>query len=256
MDEWPVSISAQQLYARLGKALAPALIDVRRDDAFAGDPALIISARRGPPDLVSQWAKDLPPSWPVVAYDGHGGDLSQDVAAALRDAGIPAARLDGGIAAWKAGGLPTRRKMADVADHKWITRERPKIDRIACPWLISRFINPLAEFIYVPAADVLTVARQINATPYDVKDVDFGHHDDRCSFDAIMEAYDIHDPALDRLATVVRGADTSQFALAPLCAGLLAISQGLSVLFSDDHEMRGHGLVVYDALYAWCRLQG
>lgn len=255
MDEWPLSVSAQQLYARLGTALAPVLVDVRRDDAFAEDPVLIVSAYHRPPDQVSQWAKDLPRSRPVVAYCSHGHDVSQGVASALRDAGIQAAGLDGGISAWKASSLPTRRKTAGVPDHKWITRERPKIDRIACPWLVSRFINPLAEFLYVPANEVFTAAQQMDATPYDVKGVDFGHHGDRCSFDAIVEAYDIHDPALDRLATIVRGADTSHPALAPQCEGLLAISYGLSANFPNDHDMLGHGLVVYDALYTWCRLQ-
>src|SRR5262249_21552779 len=121
--------------------------------------------------------------------------------------------------------------------------------------LISRFINPLAEFVYVPATEVLTVAEQTGATPYDIKGVEFGHHGDRCSFDAIIGAYDIKDAALDRLATIVRGADTSQPALAPQCERLLAISHGLSANFPDDHDMLGHGLVMYDALYTWCRRQ-
>jgi rhodanese-related sulfurtransferase len=255
MDECPLSVSAQQLYACLGTVLAPVVIDVRRDVAFAEDSVLIVSAYHRPPDQVSQWAKDLPRSRPVVAYCVHGHEVSQRVTSALRDSGIQAAYLDGGISAWKASGLPTRRKTAGVPDHKWITRERPKIDRIACPWLVSRFINPLAEFLYVPAIEVLTVARQTDATPYDVKGVDFGHHGDRCSFDAIIQAYDVHDPALDRLAVIVRGADTSHPTLAPQCEGLLAISYGLSANFPNDHDMLGHGLVVYDALYAWCRLQ-
>jgi rhodanese-related sulfurtransferase len=254
MDEWPLSIPAQQLYARLGTSLAPTLIDVRRDDAFAADNTLIVGAFHRPPDRVSRWAKDLRPSRPVVAYCIHGHDVSPSVASSLREAGIQAAYLDGGMAAWKENGLPTRCKAEGTFDHKWVTREHPKIDRIACPWLISRFINPLAEFIYVPATEVLTVAKQVDATPYDTKGVEFGHYGGRCSFDAIIQAYDIHDTALDRLATIVRGADTSQPALAPQCEGLLAISYGLSANFSNDHDMLGHGLVVYDALYAWCRL--
>jgi hypothetical protein len=136
---------------------------------------------------------------------------------------------------------------------KWVTREHPKIDRIACPWLINRFVNPFGEFIYVPPNDVLAVAKQTGAIPYDIKGVDFGHVGDRCSFDAIVSILDIKDPALDRLATIVRGADTSRPDLAAQCEGLLAISHGLSANFPDDHEMLRHGMVIYDALYTWCR---
>jgi len=137
---------------------------------------------------------------------------------------------------------------------KWITRERPKIDRIACPWLIQRFIDPEAEFLYVPAADVLPVARETGATPYDIPGVEMGHVGDRCSFDAFLAKYSLAEPALQRLATIVRGADTSRLDLAPQSAGLYAMSLGLSQVFADDHEMLSHGLVMYDALYAWCRL--
>jgi hypothetical protein len=150
--------------------------------------------------------------------------------------------------------LPTRRKR-DASENKWVTREHPKIDRIACPWLISRFVNPEAEFIYVPAAEVSKVAADVGGTPYDIEAVKFGHVGDRCSFDAIVDTYGIKDPALDRLATIVRGADTSSPDLTPQCEGLLAISYGLSSNFPDDHEMLKHGMIVYDALYTWCRLE-
>jgi hypothetical protein len=136
-----------------------------------------------------------------------------------------------------------------------VTREHPKIDRIACPWLVSRFINPAAEFIYVPPTDVSRIAQDVGGTPYDIKGVEFGHVGDRCSFDAIVGVYDIHDAALDHLATIVRGADTSRPDLTPQGEGLLAISYGLSANHPDDHEMLRHGLVMYDALYTWCRLQ-
>jgi hypothetical protein len=134
-----------------------------------------------------------------------------------------------------------------------VTRERPKIDRIACPWLVRRFIDPRAELIYVPESRVLAVAKETGAVPYDIKGVAFGHVGERCSFDAIVRAHDIHDPALDRLAEIVRGADTGRHDLAPECDGLVAISRGLSANFDDDHEQLGHGLVMYDALYTWCR---
>lgn len=136
---------------------------------------------------------------------------------------------------------------------KWITRERPKIDRIACPWLVARFIDETPEFLYVPAGDVMKVAAESGAIPYDVPGVELGHHGDKCSFDAFLAKYDLSDAALDKLALIVRAADCDAQHLASEAAGLLAISKGLSLNFSDDHEMLKHGLVVYDALYAWCR---
>jgi hypothetical protein len=136
---------------------------------------------------------------------------------------------------------------------KWITRERPKIDRIACPWLITRFIDPAAEFLYVPGPDVLRLAHETGATPYDVPGVEMTHVGELCSFDAFMKKHHLNDPALQQLALIVRGADTSRLELTPQSAGLFAISLGLSQQFSNDHEMLKHGLVMYDALYAWCR---
>ena len=248
-------VSSQQLYARLGTAAAPALVDVRRAEAFGADQAVIIGAIHRPPESVSDWRAELAKNRDVVVYCVHGREVSQGIAKALQNAGIKAAYLEGGIAGWKEQGLPTRRKR-DASENKWVTREHPKIDRIACPWLVSRFVNPGAEFIYVPPIDVAKVAADVGGTPYDIKGVEFGHVGERCSFDAIVRAYDIHDPALDRLATIVRGADTSRPDLTPQCEGLLAISYGLSANFRDDHDMLKHGLVMYDALYTWCRLQG
>ena len=139
---------------------------------------------------------------------------------------------------------------------RWVTRERPKIDRIACPWLILRFIETEAEFLYVPSEQVLRIAQETGATPYDIPGVELSHVGEFCSFDAFLAKYSLTLPALQRLAAIVRGADTSRLELAPQCAGLYAISLGLSATFTDDHEMLHHGLVVYDALYAWCaRLQ-
>ena len=136
---------------------------------------------------------------------------------------------------------------------KWVTRERPKIDRIACPWLIARFIDTDPEFLYVPASEVLAVAQQSGAVPYDIPGVAMSHIGERCSFDTFLSHHKLADPALLQLATIVRGADTSRLDLTPQSAGLYAISLGLSRLFSDDHEMLRHGMVMYDALYAWCR---
>lgn len=136
---------------------------------------------------------------------------------------------------------------------KWVTRERPKIDRIACPWLVSRFIDNEAEFLFVAPGDVATVARQTGAIPYDVEGVELSHDGPLCSFDAFLTKYKLEDRSLKTLATIVRGADTDRLDIAPECAGLLAVSLGLSRLFSDDHEQLQHGFVVYDALYAWLR---
>ena len=136
---------------------------------------------------------------------------------------------------------------------KWITRERPKIDRIACPWLVARFIDQEPEFLYVPSGDVLSVADEAQAIPYDIPGVELTHVGDLCSFDAFLKKYQLDDPALQRLALIVRGADTSRLELTPQSAGLYALSLGLSHDFADDHEMLKHGMVMYDALYAWCK---
>ncbi len=249
-----LSVSPQHLYARLGTAAAPVVLDVRRADAFDADDTMIIGALRHSPEDMTTWRAGRPKGRHVVVYCVHGKEVSRGVAKALQESGIGAAFVEGGIEGWKEAGLPTRRKR-DTSENKWVTRQHPKIDRIACPWLISRFVRPDAEFIYVPPNDVAKVAVDIHGTPYDIDGVEFGHVGERCSFDAIVRAYDIHDAALDRLASIVRGADTSRPDLTPQCAGLLAISHGLSANFPDDHEMLRHGLVMYDALYTWCRQQ-
>jgi hypothetical protein len=136
---------------------------------------------------------------------------------------------------------------------QWVTRERPKIDRVACPWLITRFIDPAARFLFVPAAEVSAVAARTGAIPFDVEGVELTHDGPLCSFDAILKKYRLTDPALQELAVIVRGADTARLDLAPQAAGLLAISLGLSHNFADDHEQLRHGFVLYDALYAWAR---
>jgi hypothetical protein len=136
---------------------------------------------------------------------------------------------------------------------KWVTRERPKIDRIACPWLIARFIDKTPEFLFVPTERVLAVARETGAVPYDIPGVEMSHEGEFCSFDTFLKKYNLTDPALQQLAVIVRGADTSRLDLAPQAPGLLALSLGLSRVYADDHEMLRHGMVMYDALFAWCR---
>lgn len=222
----------------------PLVIDVRKTAAFLAADDMIRGALRRDPAAVESWRRTLPAAAQVVVYCVHGHEVSQGVAKALG-----ARYLEGGIERWdgervaKPAGAPTR----------WVTRERPKVDRIACPWLIRRFIDPEAEFLYVPAAEVLRVAKERAALPYDVPDVEFSHVGGRCSFDAFLYRYRLSDPALQELALIVRGADTNRPDLAPQSAGLVSISLGLSALFADDHEMLEHGMVVYDALYAWCR---
>jgi len=136
---------------------------------------------------------------------------------------------------------------------RWITREHPKIDRIACPWLVARFIDPAPEFLYVRPEDVLRIAKETGAIPYDIPGVEFSHVGEMCSFDAFLSKYELDNPALKQLAKIVRGADTSRLDLTPQSAGLFALSLGLSKVFPDDHEMLKHGMVMYDALYAWCQ---
>ena len=252
MDGHQPSISSLDLYARLGTAAAPTVVDVRDDSAFASAGRLLVGAMHQRRDQVDQWRSSLPLGRLAIAYCEHGDKISQGVTAALRTAGIDAAFLEGGIAAWRDAGLPTRRTVG-VTPGKWVTRERPKIDRIACPWLISRFIDPQAEFIYAPTSRVVAVANETGGTPYDIEGVECAHEGEHCSFDTILRIYDIHDSGLDRLAMIVRGADTSRHDLSPQCGGLFAISLGLSANFPQDHEMLRHGMVMYDALYTWCR---
>src|SRR5882757_4159237 len=253
MTQNQTSISPADLYAKLGTALAPAVVDVRRPADFANADALIVSAFHCDPDEVAQWAKELPKGRPVVVYCVHGRQVSQGAAAALRAAGHDAAYLDGGIADWIEQGLPTRRPVGGAAPAKWVTREHPKIDRIACPWLIRRFIDPRAEFIYVPTKDVLVAAKKTGGIPYDIDGVEFTHEGERCSFDTILRIYDIKDPALDHLATIVRGADTSRHDLAAQCGGLFPISLAFSAIFPATPEMLPHGRGIYAALNPGCR---
>jgi rhodanese-related sulfurtransferase len=247
--------TASALAKVTGTARAPLLIDVRREEVFNSADDMIAGAIRRSPDAIDQWHGDLPERRPIVVYCAHGQQVSQGIALALGNKGIGASYLEGGISAWVDQKLPMRRKRDGEEHHptKWVTRERPKIDRIACPWLIRRFIDPTASFIYVPADRVVAIAGETGATPYDVAGVEFTHEGDRCSFDTFLRIYGIADPALEHLARIVRGADTSRHELTPQCGGLFAISLGLSANFPDDHEMLEHGMVIYDALYTWCR---
>ena len=247
------SISVSELRSALAAREPPLVIDVRKPSAFRSATDMIAGALRRDPDTALIWAKTLPAASTAVVYCAHGQELSRSVAKTLNEHGIGSRYLEGGIDdGWKAGNGPLDRKPAG-AGTRWVTRERPKIDRIACPWLIARFVDRDAEFVYVPAKQVLDAARQRDAVPYDVPDVRFSHEGELCSFDAFLKHYRLGDPALRRLALIVRGADTARLDLAPQAAGLAAVSLGLSRNFADDHEMLKHGMVLYDALYAWCR---
>jgi rhodanese-related sulfurtransferase len=247
------SISPQAMYALIGTASSPIVLDVRRNAAFDADDRMLVSALRRAPEEVGKWWRDVPPGRPVVVYCVHGHEVSQQVAAALRGGGLDARYLEGGITGWAELGLPFRKNIT-IASDSWVTRERPKIDRIACPWLIRRFIDPEATFLFVPTEQVFDVAATSGATAYDIPGAEpFSHNGELCSFDAFLRVYEIRDAALDTMAIIVRGADTARLDLAPQSAGLLALSLGLSANFPDDHAMLEHGLTVYDALYAWCR---
>jgi hypothetical protein len=237
------SISPAALQQGLRSGRPPLVVDVRKRPAFLAAADMMRGALRRDPEALDAWAGTLPSRADVVVYCVHGHEVSQGVARTLG-----ARYLEGGLEHWegererKPAGAPTR----------WVTRERPKVDRIACPWLIRRFIDADAEFLYVPPGDVLRVAAERSAVPYDVPDVEFSHVGGRCSFDAFVFRYHLDNPALHELAVIVRGADTNRPDLAPQSAGLVALSLGLSATHPDDHAMLAQGMLMYDALYAWC----
>jgi rhodanese-related sulfurtransferase len=243
------SISAVDLRKSLFGNTPPLVIDVRRNERFFEATDLIRGALRRDPARIAEWSKALPRAASVVVYCVHGHEVSQNAAKALG-----AKYLEGGIEHWREEGGELAAKPRNAAT-RWVTRERPKIDRIACPWLLRRFIDPGAEFLYVPVSEVQSTAVEKTATPYDVAGVEFTHVGERCSFDAFLDKFHLRDPALQALATIVRGADTGRLDLAPQAPGLLAISHGLSRIHENDLEMLEHGMVMYDALYAWCRSQ-
>ena len=265
------TISPSELRALLGRADAPLVLDVRRRARFDEGPSILPGARYCSPEDVEALARSETPR-DVVAYCVFGHEVGCAAAGVLRAAGWNARYLAGGIeggqagvdtpediAQWRAEALPKIRKRPDLgvtgeAPSRWITRERPKIDRIACPWLVRRFIDPQAQFFYVPTEQVFEQAKALQAVPYDIPGAPIEHAWERCIFDTLMSAFELSDPALATLATIVRGADTDRMAIAPQCAGLLAVSLGYSQLHAhDDHAMLEAMMPVYDALYAWCR---
>jgi rhodanese-related sulfurtransferase len=252
----PSSMSPADIFARLGLPESPVIFDVREEADFEARPRLIPGALRGTPGRVDDWARTLPRTRAVVSYCKHGGKTSCGVAEALNAMGYPAFILEGGIEAWIQAGNPTVKARADLnapGGSRWVTRERPKIDRLACPWLVRRFIDPRASFFYTPAHRVRAESQALHAEPYDIADVTFSHRGARCSFDAFLDEFDLHDPVIDQVATIVRAADTGELGQAREAPGLLAISLGLSANVRDDIVLLEQAMSVYDALYAWCK---
>jgi rhodanese-related sulfurtransferase len=250
-------ISVSRLSRLVGLPDSPAIIDVRIDEDYAADPRMIPGSCRRPHDNVGTWAPAFT-GRPVIVTCQKGLKLSQGVAALLRHAGIQAETLAGGFEAWRDAGeqlvcqdhLPTRDREGRTL---WVTRSRPKIDRIACPWLIRRFIEPDAVFLYITASEVGAVAERFGATPFDMPGGFWSHRDDLCTFDVMLREFGLRSEALDRLAVIVRAADTDRHGLAPEAAGLLAVSLGYSRRYRDDLEQMDAMMDVYDGLYRWCR---
>lgn len=255
----PKMISPQQLIPLIGTDRCPLIVDVRRAEAFAETPTRIAGALWRDHMKSDAWLPHLPVGRELVVYCAHGHNVSEIAAARLAAAGADASMLEGGIDAWIAAGGPVVSREAPglepglPAPSVWVTRSRPKIDRIACPWLIRRFIDPLAVFQFVTAEWVKDVADETGAIPYDIKDVHYSHRGEECTFDTLIAEFGLTEPALLHLARIVRGADTARLDLEPQAAGLLAISLGLSAIEQDDHAQLEKGMAIYDALYGWCR---
>ena len=255
----PNTISSEMLFRLIGRPDTPVLIDVRSEKDAAADPRLVPGSARRPAETVATWAPALCGVSAVVLC-AEGRARSEGVAAWLRAVGASAEVLEGGYAAWRTAGLPLipeeRIPPRDAAGATlWVTRSRPKIDRIACPWLIRRFVDPAARFLFVAPAEVGGVAERFGATPFDIegKDMFWSHRAERCTFDVMVEEFGLSTEPLLRLGTIVRGADTARPDLAPEAPGLLAASLGLSRMYVDDQEQLEAGMLLYDAFYRWCR---
>lgn len=253
----PNAISSDKLARIIGTPRAPRLLDVRSEQDFAADPRLLPGAARIDDQALSMLASQLGRQ-PSIAVCQAGHRRSQGTAAWLRAEGCPSEYLEGGIEAWRSAGLPlidpAKLPARDAQGRTlWVTRSRPKIDRIACPWLIRRFLDPRAIILFVAPGEVVGVAERYKASPFDIEDVFWSHRGELCTFDVMLAEFGLTIPALDRLATIVRGADTARLDLAPEAAGLLAVSLGLSRMYADDLEQLEAGMSLYDAFYRWAR---
>ncbi len=254
----PTMLTAAQLSRLVGLPDSPAIIDVRTDEDHAADSRLMPGAVRQDFRAIGSWAVRYAGCRHAVVVCRRGLNPSQGIAAWLRHAGIEAESLEGGFEAWAAAGAPLVRPdklpSRDAQGRTvWVTRARPKVDRIACPWLIRRFVDPASVFLFISPSEVMGVAEQFGATPFDVEGVFWSHRGEFCTFDVMIEEFGLHTSALDRLALIVRGADTARLDLAPQAAGLLAASLGLSRMHKDDLVQLGAGLALYDAFYRWSR---
>lgn len=253
----PTEITVNQLARLIGTENAPTIIDVRIDEDFDLDPQILPTSTRCPHTEIASLAPQLKDK-KVIVYCQKGKKISQGSIAILRSLGVNAESVEGGHFGWRDAGqtlIPADKLPQKNDDNQsvWVTKQRPKIDRIACPWLIRRFIDPNAQFLFVAPSEVLGVAEKFNATPFDIEDVFYSHRGDNCTFDTMLEEFDLKLPALEKLATVVRGADTNKHDLAPESAGLLAASLGLSRMYRNDNEQLEAGLLLYDAFYRWAR---
>ena len=254
------SISPKDLWNAIATRDAMQLVDVRRRDIYEQSPHLLPSAVWRDAAKTGGWKAEFDATRPIVVACKAGHEMSQSAVAQLRADGIDARILDGGYEGWTKAGLPLVAKaelerLAPKRPSVWVTRRRPKIDRIACPWLIRRFLDPQARILFVDPDQVISVARESGSIPFDVKDVELSHVGERCSFDTMLKLFGLEgEPSLARLALIVRGADTARPDIPAEAAGLHAVSLGLSALAGDDdHGLLERGFIVYDALFAWLR---
>lgn len=250
----PLAISVKSVYGTLGLIESPVLIDVRSEEQRKAQPRIIPGALCKQAQDVQTWAQTLPHSSGVIVYSASCDEHGHRVADTLSSLGRATRQLEGGLDAWVRAGYPTVRTRPDLhvpGMSRWITRERPKIDRLACPWLIRRFIDPQAQFFYTPPHRVRAEAQALEAEAYDIPEVTFSHRGPRCTFDALLDEFELEDPVLDQIAQIVRAADTGALEDAREAPGLLAISLGLSANIADDLLLLEQAMLVYDALYAW-----
>jgi len=253
----PETITTDKLSRLIGTAKTPVLIDVRTDEDFARDQRLIPGAVRRSHTDAAEWGEQYAGQNAIVVCL-RGAKLAQGTAAWLRHFDIPAETLEGGFEGWKEAKLPlidaTKLPPRDAKGRTvWVTRARPKIDRIACPWLIRRFVDPNAVILYVAPSEVIAVGERFNAAPFDIENVFWSHRGEKCTFDVMIDEFGLATPPLSRLATMVRAADTGRLELSPEAPGLLAASLGLSRMYEDDLEQLEAGMLLYDAFYRWCR---
>jgi rhodanese-related sulfurtransferase len=253
-------IQPLDLWHLIGTPNAPVVLDVSRRDIYDGWPGVIPTSRWRDPNDIAAWEGALDRNMPIAVACKAGHDFSQAVVSRLRGNGFAASAVEGGNNSWTDAGLPRVSKppldrLASTRPSLWVTRRRPKIDRIACPWLVRRFLDAEARFLFVEPDQVQAVAGETGAIPFDIKNVELSHDGERCTFDTMLALFGLEsEPSLARLALIVRGADTARPDLAPEAAGLHAVSLGLSALAGDDdHGLLQRAFLIYDALFAWLR---